>query len=362
MSKLSSISNFFLFCSGVSKEIISRCPNFEVIKYSTIGATIILTTILAFISSFFALSLIFENIIFIILGAIFWALIIFNLDRYIVISLRPTDSFFKNLIIAFPRFIIALMVAIVISKPIEIKLFEKEINNFHKLDKLNQTNVLYENFKSSISELDLKKEKFELKFKEQKDYVDQFKEDYLCEADGSCGTMMRGRGIEYQSKKDRWLEESRLLKIELKKKDSLINIENLKELNLKEKYQNEINVITESSYGFFDKVKALNSVNRIASNFILLIFIMVEISPMLTKLFSKKGPYETLIMKSEIEYETDYLNSSDSLKILRSKNAELKKMDAEIDLKVKENGIKNIKRQEAFERYEKLKNNFKNED
>ena len=47
---------------------------------------------------------------------------------------------------------------------------------------------------------------------------------------------------------------------------------------------------------------------------------MVEISPMLTKLFSKKGPYETLIMKSEIEYETDYLNSSDSLKILRSKN------------------------------------------
>jgi hypothetical protein len=89
---------------------------------------------------------------------------------------------------------------------------------------------------------------------------------------------------------------------------------------------------------------------------------MVEISPMLTKLFSKKGPYETLIMKSEIEYETDYLNSSDSLKILRSKNAELKRMDAEIDLKVKENGIKNIKREEAFERYEKLKNNFKNED
>ena len=37
-------------------------------------------------------------------------------------------------------------------------------------------------------------------------------------------------------------------------------------------------------------------------------------------------------------------------------------MDAEIDLKVKENGIKNIKREEAFERYEKLKNNFKNED
>jgi len=29
---------------------------------------------------------------------------------------------------------------------------------------------------------------------------------------------------------------------------------------------------------------------------------------------------------------------------------------------VKENGIKNIKREEAFERYEKLKNNFKNED
>ena len=65
---------------------------------------------------------------------------------------------------------------------------------------------------------------------QKQDYVDQFKEDYLCEADGSCGTMIRGRGIEYQSKKERWLEENRLLKIELKKKDSLINLENFKEL------------------------------------------------------------------------------------------------------------------------------------
>mgnify|MGYP001273889244 CR=1 FL=1 len=362
MSKLGPISNFFLFCSGVSRDIISSCPSFEIIKYSTIGATIFLTSILAFISSFFALSLIFDNIIFIVLGSIFWSAIIFNLDRYIVISLRPTDSFINNFIIAFPRFIIALMVAIVISKPIEIKLFEKEITNFHNLDKFNQTNILYENFKSNLFEIDLKKEQIESKFKEKKDFVDKYKEDYLCEAAGTCGTMIRGRGLEYQSRKERWLVENNLLKIELRKKDSLLNLENLKEINLKDKFDNEKSLITNSSYGFFDKVSALNSVNRIASNFILLIFIMVEISPMLAKLLSKKGPYETLIMKSEIEYETDYLNSSDSLKILRSKNEKLKKIDAEIDLKIKKIGIKNIKRQDAFERYEKLRNNSKDED
>jgi len=89
---------------------------------------------------------------------------------------------------------------------------------------------------------------------------------------------------------------------------------------------------------------------------------MIEIAPMLTKLLTKKGPYDSLVLKAENEYENDYLNSSDSLRISRSKNEKIKLMDAEMDLKMKERGMKNISRQEAFERYEKLKNNMKNED
>ena len=356
MSSLGFFTKFFLFCSGTSRDIIIKCPSYEVIKYSSIGFTIFLTSILAFISSFFALNLIFDNLLYIILGSIFWCLIIFNLDRYIVISLRKTDDFFRNFLIAFPRFIIALMVAVVISKPIEIKLFEKEINNFLNHEKIKQINFLNDKLKYELSEIDKIKDDLQSKFEQKKQLVDKYKDDYLCEAAGTCGTMIRGRGLEYESRKERWVNENTLLKIAQTKMDSIIQLQNFKEIDLKNRYNLEIKSVQSTSFGFFDKVKSLSSVNLLASNFILLIFIMIETAPMLTKLLSKQGPYDALVQKSEFEYEAELLNTVDSLKILRSKNEKIRKMDAEIDLKIKQRGLKNISRQEAFERYESLKN------
>ena len=124
------IGNFFLKCSGASVDIINRCPEFERIKYASIGATIFFTSILAFISSFYGLSQIFKSYFIVFPLAVFWGLIIFNLDRYIVQSLRAGDSKYQNLIISVPRLILAILVAIIISKPLEFKGFVDEINAY----------------------------------------------------------------------------------------------------------------------------------------------------------------------------------------------------------------------------------------
>ena len=50
------------------------------------------------------------------------------------------------------------------------------------------------------------------------------------------------------------------------------------------------------------------------------------------------------------------------MKMTRSKNKLMNKIDAEIELKIKQNGLNNINRQDAFERYERLKNKYNNED
>ncbi len=353
--KIGPISSFFLFCSGTSKDIISKCPSFEIIKYSTIGVTIILTTILALLSGFYALSIIFENIYVSVFGSIFWGVIIFNLDRYIVISLRPTESLTSNLIISLPRFFIALVVAVVISKPIEIKLFENEINNFLELETLQRIEIVDEKINQKLLELENRKDKLEIAFQKKVDIVNGYKEDYLCEGSGTCGTMIRGRGIEFQSRKERWVNEAAKLELEKIKKDSIINELISFEKNMLIAYSEEKNVIKSNKYGFFDRVKALNSVNIVASYFILFIFILVETSPMLTKILSRKGPYDLLIMQAEFQFESDYLNESDSLKILRLKNEKINQINADVDLDTRKKLIENINAQDAFNRYENLK-------
>ncbi len=359
---MSLLSKFLIFCSGASSDILVRCPGFELVKYTAIGAIILLTTILAFVSSFFAFSLIFDNILYITTASLFWSLIIFNLDRFIVMSLKPSDSFIRNLLLSIPRLLIGVIVALIISKPIEIKLFENEINNYFKIEKVNQIKSLKFDLEKKLELISDNKDNIEEKFNKNKILVEKYKDEYLCEAAGTCGTKIRGRGEEYKSRKERWISANNLLKEELKRKDSLFIIENSKEIRLINEFNDEQVIINNLSPGFFDKVKSLASINKIATNFILLLFILVEISPILSKVLSSKGPYDILILQAEMEFETEFLKSSDSMKMTRSKNKLMNKIDAEIELKIKQNGLNNINRQDAFERYERLKNKYNNED
>lgn len=132
-------SDFFIFCSGANKEIIDDYPT-ERNKFTGIGATIFLTACLASLSGGYAMNLVFESIWLSIILGIFWGIIIFNLDRYIVSSLRKEKVPKQEEIIkiAAPRFIIALLIALVVSKPIELRLFqnviEKELERIVKTE------------------------------------------------------------------------------------------------------------------------------------------------------------------------------------------------------------------------------------
>lgn len=355
-------SRFLIFCSGASEDILMKCPSYERIKYSTIGFTILITSILGLVSSFFALSLITEELSFILLGSVLWSLIIFNLDRFIVISLKPSESTFKNILKSFPRLLIAILIGLIISKPIEIKLFENEINNFFQLDKIQKKNALQKELDLELQLIEENKYRIENKFEEKKLLVDRYKDEYLCEAAGTCGTKIRGRGAEYESRKERWVKASTALKKERIKRDSLLQLKNNEEKKLLLNFDKEQAIILKLEPGFFDKIKSLKFVNKIASNFILFLFILVEISPILTKIFSRRGPYDILVMKSELGYESELLTLSENLKKEKNKRDILNNIEEEINLRLKENELKNIQRQDAFKRYEQLRSKFENED
>jgi hypothetical protein len=121
------IKNFLWMCSGADVATLKRTPT-ETNKFIGIGGTVFFTAVLAFLSSSYAIYTVFDSYIAALFFGLIWALMIFNLDRYIVSSMKNNDNFWSDFFIASPRIIIAVFLAVVISKPLELKIFEKEIN------------------------------------------------------------------------------------------------------------------------------------------------------------------------------------------------------------------------------------------
>ncbi|HRO72602.1 MAG TPA: DUF4407 domain-containing protein, partial [Saprospiraceae bacterium] len=121
------IGSFFIFCSGAVNTILKRCPS-DYNKYQGIGATILFTGILSAISAGYALYTVFESYAVSIPFALVWGMMIFNLDRFIVSGMRKKSNIIKEMGVAVPRIILAIFIGIVVATPLELKLFESEIN------------------------------------------------------------------------------------------------------------------------------------------------------------------------------------------------------------------------------------------
>src|SRR6478672_3532742 len=122
------LKRFFLLCSGADTDIVNGCSSGEQNKYAGIGATVFFTAVMAFIASSYALYTVFDNLYTAIFFGLVWGFLIFNLDRFIVSTIKKRDSFIDEFIQASPRIVLAVIIAIVISKPLEIKIFKKEID------------------------------------------------------------------------------------------------------------------------------------------------------------------------------------------------------------------------------------------
>jgi hypothetical protein len=185
---------------------------------------------------------------------------------------------------------------------------------------------------------------------------EKYYENYKCECDGTCGTRKMGRGIECLSKKDKYEQFLKELTSEKIRRDTtLVNLSK-RETELKAKINHEAAVLRASvSAGLIDQIRALNEIDKLSSMFIIFIFVMIETAPILTKLLSSIGPYDNLVLEYERAFETNYLKAIDNFDHERQKNLKLKEMSSRMELKSKESEIQNIIKQEARNRYEKIR-------
>lgn len=314
---MSKIKQFFLYCSGADQAILEKCPSDEN-KFIGIGGTVLFTGLLAFFSAGYAIYTVFDSYFFASLFGLIWGLMIFNLDRYIVSSMKKRGSFGKDFVIAFPRLLMAILLALVISKPLELKIFEKEINAellvMEQEVYKEQESTIQERYQAPIAEHQSRIANLQTEIDQQAAVRDTLALMALQEADGTGGSGQKNLGPIYRAKKTK----ADAAEAELQAtKDRVLPLiaERQKEVQrLDSLMMADIAGLERSAYGgMAARMEALHRLGEDssaiywASIFIMLLFIAVETAPIFVKLISPRSPYDHLLHNYEHQFEMEHL-------------------------------------------------------
>lgn len=223
---------------------------------------------------------------------------------------------------------LAVIIAIVISKPLELKIFEKEINQVlleqkNDLTLANQNQILAQ-FNPEITALETDITTLESEVINKEVEVNALYNTYISEAEGTAGTNRLGKGPVYKEKRekhDALLAELQQLKLENKEKKADLEQQIA---TLKTNYQLQVDT-TQPVINNFDGLMA--RVNALApyhmpSFFIFLLFLAIETSPIFAKLLSPKGPYDFKLEDLEMAIKTHVLqNKNQREALLKTDNA-----------------------------------------
>ena len=305
------LKKFFIICSGSDTDILDNCSIGEQNKYAGIGATVFFTAVMAFIASSYALYTVFDNHIAAIAFGFIWGLLIFNLDRFIVSTIKKRDNFMDEMIQASPRILLAVIIAIVISKPLELKIFKKEIDQVlleqkNDLTLANQ-NQIAEQFNPEIASLENDIKNYQAQIDTKEAEVNALYDTYITEAEGTAGTMLLGKGPVYKEKREKHdaaLAELSQLKIDNKAKITATEAQIAK---LKTDYDTKVSTtqpVIDRFDGFMARINALGELPWIPSFFIFLLFLAIETSPIFAKLISPKGEFDYKLEDVETAVKT----------------------------------------------------------
>ncbi|MBY5949498.1 DUF4407 domain-containing protein [Algoriphagus marincola] len=306
---MNQLTRFFWFCSGANFSILKRTPT-ESNKYFGIGATVFFTGVLAALAAGYALHTVFQSLLPAVLFGMLWGLMIFNLDRFIVSSMRKKERAWAEWKLAIPRLVLAVLLALVISKPLELKMFEREINR--KLDEkktefIAQSKANLAKGFPEIQELESRIETLKTEVSEAESFRDQLQKEYDAErfgekTSGTSGIVGLGTNAK---KKEQQLDAAQIALNTLRSRNQ-VRIDTL-EAQIREFMalrQAEFEKQQPGIDGFdglaarMDGLSALTSESSamaLANIFIMLLFIAIETAPIFVKLISPRGPYDELL-------------------------------------------------------------------
>ena len=327
--------------AGADRYILERSTYSDHIKFACLGGIVVATGLMAALAGGDAFYIIFGqqtanlaqgteatieaassqtlSIIFSLVFGLIWGLIIFNIDRFIVASTGKGDGSeaitLSEIKTAIPRILMGIIIAITISKPVELRMFQQEIEvelNSRRIKEVSkqkkEVTKLYEvEFELIQEETTRLREDIDSYMKKR----DQRQNIYDTEISGEGS--LRGRGIGPIAK-----EKKVALDIAIKAYDSVRNINlvaiKIQEIKFSEKdsiMQKEIANAETSAKSLDGLMARLKIVDELAKGkdedgnvnedaipwiiiFITLLFMAIELTPIFFKMMLIKSPYDYL--------------------------------------------------------------------
>ncbi len=332
------IGNFLCFCAGADTQLLARCPHSERVKEQGIGGVVFATATLAFLSGSYAFYTVFSPKPGFMAGAIkdisvwaewgaylgavifglVWSLVIFNLDRFIVASGGHGDGTDKITLGEFgraiPRIIMAIVIGLVLSKPLEIKIMQTEIEGQLALEQQEYLKKLdagtQERLDAAVKELKDRRAKIETDageiFSQQKKYSDAWQErqkEEFAECSGSGGSGQKGDGslckkatartAAAKETLDKYTEDHKAELDEIKRRQDAIQEEinaEVKKANEEKATENKKKAAKED--GLIKRIQIAHKIAPIASYMLTALLMVLEIAPIFFKMMLTLGPYD----------------------------------------------------------------------
>ena len=308
------LNEFLWICAGVNRKLVRQCPT-DYAKYAGQGGLILFTGLMAMLSGGYAFSTIFDNTALAVAFGVFWGLLIFNLDRFIVNTMysdgKHTISWFE-LMAGLPRIVIAIFLGIVISTPLEMKIFGDQIESQLLQDNAKRIEDAKKAHHSLYDErigYETKKNDIETEGNQLQRRLLNAQEDLRREAEGSGPSGKIGHGPIYIDKErfvnecqiayDRWESSTRAELERLNSEIDRITGDIRKQESQINKDANQKGFAVK--YEAFANIKKENEAVRLVSIFIMLMFVIIEIAPTFFKMMVAYGPYDDLLRAEVIK-------------------------------------------------------------
>jgi Domain of unknown function (DUF4407) len=288
---MSILSRFFQFLSKTDRRIIIHCTDHSVKTQVTNGVFVLLTGMFAFLSCMYALYTTFKDFRAAIPVAVLYATVIVFIDREIVSATSRHATFV--------RLMLAIVIGLVVSVPLEIRLFEERIDQELAVDN-NEKN------RPAREQMEQDERAFDGKITALEDELGRYRQNIveagLTKLDETMGaaredrkrTTIAGQGPAYRAAQSQLELNEQLISVAQTELAKLTQAQSDVRARIKEAYgQRAVRKVEDllARYEALEKVKASSPSAIYIAWGIRLLIILLETTPALMKLMQRDNEY-----------------------------------------------------------------------